>query len=60
MSYVLWAISYNATALLGYFTVQNVLFRKRPVDAVPWTLEAVNKNNIAVFLLVNTSSSALT
>jgi len=37
--------------------VQNVFFRKRHSEAVPWTLEAINKNGLAVFLLVRSRSN---
>jgi hypothetical protein len=55
LPYVLWTVSYNTSFLLGYLVVY-VLFFPDPNthydEAVPWTLEAINRNSLAIFLLV--------
>ena len=54
LSYVLWVIAYNTTFLLGYLLIQMLFFGLNTphVDAVPYTLEAINRNGLALFLLV--------
>jgi len=52
---VLWTVAYNTTFLLGYLTVQTIFFPNPNtlyIDAVPWTLDAFNRNGLAIFLLV--------
>ena len=48
-------MAHNASFLLGYLLVQ-ILFFPNPhtpyEDAVPWTLDAINRNGLAVFLIV--------
>ena len=56
LPYVLWTVAYNTAFLLGYLVVQTIFFPapNTPYDeAVPWTLEAFNRNGLAMFLLVS-------
>lgn len=58
LPYVLWMVAHNSTFLLGYLIVQTIFFPalNPPYDeAVPWTLEAFNRNGLAMFLLVSSS-----
>ena|SRR6266496_5193608 len=55
LPYVLWTVAHNTTFLLGYLVIQTVFFSapNTPYDeAVPWTLEAFNRNGLVMFLLV--------
>jgi glucosaminylphosphatidylinositol acyltransferase len=54
LPYVLWVIAYNTTFLLGYLLIQILFFGLNTphVEAVPYTLEAINRNGLALFLLV--------
>ena len=50
-----WVVAHNTTFLLGYLLVQMVFFPSSSTayeDAVPWSLEAINRNGLAVFILV--------
>jgi phosphatidylinositol glycan class W len=55
LPYVLWIVAYNTTFLIGYLFIQ-ILFFPSPNtpydDAVPWVLEAINRNGLAIFLVV--------
>ena len=58
LPYVLWTVAHNTTFLLGYLVIQTVFFSapNTPYDeAVPWTLEAFNRNGLAMFLLVSST-----
>ncbi|KAK9462327.1 GWT1-domain-containing protein [Lipomyces oligophaga] len=61
LPYVLWVTSYNLLYILMYLLVE-VLFFPVPDapsaelsydEMVPWGLEAINKNGLAIFLLAN-------
>jgi GWT1 len=55
LPYVLWTVSYNTSFLLGYLVVYSLFFPDPNTyydEAVPWTLEAINRNSLAIFLLV--------
>ena len=54
LSYVLWIVAYNTTFLLGYLIIQLLFFNYNTphADAVPYTLEAINRNGLPLFLLV--------
>jgi glucosaminylphosphatidylinositol acyltransferase len=55
LPYILWVIAYNTTFLLGYLIVQLLFFNYNTpnADAVPYTLEAINRNGLSLFLLAN-------
>ncbi|KAK9469254.1 GWT1-domain-containing protein [Lipomyces arxii] len=60
LPYVLWVTSYNIMYILLYLLVEVIFFPTGEIvsdikyeDAVPWSLEAVNENGLAVFLLAN-------
>ena len=62
LPYFLWTVAHNTCFLLGYLVVQTIFFPSlnTPYDeAVPWTLEAFNRNGLAMFLLVSSSSIKL-
>ena len=51
----MWVVAHNTSFLLGYLMVQTLFFPNpnTPYDeAVPWTLDAINQNGLAVFLIV--------
>jgi hypothetical protein len=55
LPYVLWTVAHNVSCLLGYLVIQSIFFANPNTaydDAVPWTLEAFNRNGLAMFLLV--------
>lgn len=69
LPYILWVTSYNTMYLLMYLLVEFIFY---PIpdhaaagdgiqyeDCVPWGLEAVNDNGLAIFLLANIFTGAV-
>lgn len=56
LPYVLWIVSYNLGALSLYCLVDKLFGNKAPHYSVPLTLEAINSNGLALFLLANVST----
>ncbi|KAJ8099616.1 GWT1-domain-containing protein [Lipomyces tetrasporus] len=66
LPYVLWVTSINIMYILLYLLVEVIFYpssdhapESKYEDAVPWGLEAVNDNGLAVFLLANLLTGAV-
>ncbi|KAK9358361.1 GWT1-domain-containing protein [Lipomyces starkeyi] len=66
LPYVLWVTSTNIMYILMYLLVEVIFYpscdltpESKYEDAVPWGLEAVNENGLAVFLLANLLTGAV-
>lgn len=60
--YVIWVNAYNTTFLLGFRLVEQVFFGSGLAgydQRVPASLEAINRNGLAVFLLANLLTGAV-
>lgn len=60
LSYILWVVAYNTSFIVGYMFIDMVFFSSGPKGEEPVgipLLEAINKNGLAVFLLVGRLST---